>query len=525
MTRNLLLFFILSLWACKTIYMNSGNPPEPYRPLFHFTPPQMWMNDPNGLVYYEGEYHLFYQYYPEATVWGPMHWGHAVSTDLVHWQHLPIALFPDSLGYIFSGSAVIDWNNTSKLGKSGKPPMVAIFTHHNMDGEKAGTHDFQFQSLAYSNDKGRTWTKYPGNPVLPNTEKIRDFRDPHVRWDADSKQWILVLAAQNHVKIYGSPDLIHWSHLSDFGENLGAHGGVWECPDLLPMTVENIYPVSSPNEKKWVLLQSLNPGGPNGGSATQYFVGRFDGKNFTLDPDFAPLAANGKAMWLDWGKDNYAGVTWADIPASDGRTLFVGWMSNWEYATKVPTKTWRSAMTLPRSLHLKRYPEGLRLTSEPIKELEKLRTKPTELNMADFIGMVDLSSTIDASSMELQLEVETGLPGELSIELSNDLGERYIIGYNAARNVFFSDRSQTGKHDFSETFAAKRTEAPRLTSNKHLSLHLFFDVASCELFADGGLTAITEIYFPTHNFSKIKLQSNRSCSVQLKGYSLQRASK
>ena len=235
---------------------------EPHRPTFHFTPPEKWMNDPNGMVYYAGEYHLFYQYYPDSTVWGPMHWGHAISKDLVTWEHLPIALYPDELGYMFSGSAVIDWKNTSGFGKDGQPPMIAIFTHHEPKGAASGTSKtFQYQSIAYSNDKGRTWTKYAGNPVVPNPG-IKDFRDPKVIWDDATDQWVMVFAAWDHVKFYGSPNLKDWTHLSDFGKEWGTHAGVWECPDLFPLIVKG------KGEKKWVLLQSLNPGGPNGGSGT-----------------------------------------------------------------------------------------------------------------------------------------------------------------------------------------------------------------------------------------------------------------
>ena len=289
---------------------------EPHRPTFHFTPPEKWMNDPNGMVYYEDEYHLFYQFYPDSTVWGPMHWGHAISSDMVTWEHLSIALYPDELGYIFSGSAVIDWKNTSGFGKDGEPPMIAIFTHHEPEGAKKGTKTFQYQSIAYSNDKGRTWTKYAGNPVIPNPG-IKDFRDPKVIWDDDSDQWVMVFAAWDHVKFYGSPNLKDWTHLSDFGKEWGTHAGVWECPDLFPLIVKG------KGEKKWVLLQSLNPGGPNGGSGTQYFIGDFDGKNFIIDGEFAENFKQDTTVWLDYGRDNYAGVTWSDIPQSDGRKLFI----------------------------------------------------------------------------------------------------------------------------------------------------------------------------------------------------------
>ncbi|MCB0705541.1 MAG: glycoside hydrolase family 32 protein [Saprospiraceae bacterium] len=471
---------------------------EPHRPNFHFTPPGKWMNDPNGMVYYEGEYHLFYQHYPDSTVWGPMHWGHAVSKDMVNWEHLPIALYPDSLGYIFSGSAVIDWNNSSGFGKEGRPPMVAMFTYHNMEGEQAGREDYQYQGIAYSNDKGRTWTKYSGNPVIPNPG-IKDFRDTKVIWDATREQWLMVLAAWDKVIFYASTDIKNWTKLSDFGQHYGAHGGVWECPDFFPMTVKGT------DTQKWVLLLSLNPGGPNGGSATQYFVGDFDGKTFTLDPAFAedvavPEGEQGnpsQGIWLDYGRDNYAGVTWSDAP--DNRRLFMGWMSNWNYAQVVPTASWRSAMTLPRELSLVGTESGYRLLTPPVKELESLRSTRVEIPAA---GSIPFYETGTELVLEFALSAENGTA---VIELRNTLGEVYQIGFNLESNQFFSDRTHAGKSDFSELFASNIHYAPRASSNPKLKMHLYFDVASAELFADGGSTNITDIFFPNADFSEAKL--------------------
>ncbi len=504
--RVVFLLFIWSLLGCGVATKQTPGTAEPHRPKFHFTPASHWMNDPNGMVFYEGEYHLFYQYYPDSTVWGPMHWGHAVSRDLVHWEHLPIALYPDSLGLIFSGSAVVDWNNSSGFGKDGKPPLVAIFTQHLMEGEKAGRNDFQYQSIAYSNDRGRTWTKFQGNPVIPNTDKIRDFRDPKVIWDDASGQWVMVFAAYDHVKLWGSSDLKHWTQLSDFGREWGAHTGVWECPDLFPMTVEET------GEKKWVLLQSLNPGSPNGGSGTQYFVGNFDGKTFTLDSVFSKAVENGNAMWLDWGRDNYAGVTWSDIPREDGRRLFLGWMSNWGYAQVVPTQRWRSAMTLPRELTLRNTHSGLRLFAQPVRELGALRSAEYAMENVALRDVLDITDRLGFSpaSMEAVLEIE--LPGDtaadFSMVLSNARGEAYRIGFDGVKNEFYSDRTKAGKHDFSSVFAQKRDTAPRPGHSRTLNLHLFFDVASCELFADGGAVAMTEIFFPTENFSTVQLTAS-----------------
>lgn len=249
---------------------------EKYRPQAHFTPPEKWMNDPNGMFYLDGEYHLFYQHNPDASVWGPMHWGHAVSRDLVHWEHLPIALYPDEQGTIFSGSAVVDWNNSSGLGSVDNPPVVAFYTYHNPELEKQGRIDFQTQAMAYSLDKGRTWQKYADNPIIDNPG-IRDFRDPKVMWHEESEQWIMALAQKDHIGFYSSQNLKDWELESVFGEDIGSHGGVWECPELIRM------PIEGTDEYRYVLLVSIMPGGPNGGSATQYFVGNFDGKRFVLD--------------------------------------------------------------------------------------------------------------------------------------------------------------------------------------------------------------------------------------------------
>ena len=503
-------YFILTLFSTLVFFTsckqdtNTSNAPvadvdhysDLHRPQYHFSPPEKWMNDPNGMVYYEGEYHLFYQYYPDSTVWGPMHWGHAVTKDLVHWEHLPVALYPDSLGYILSGSAVVDWNNTSGFGQNGKPPLIAIFTHHDPAGERAGRIDFQYQSIAFSNDNGRTWTKYDGNPVIPNPG-IKDFRDPKVIWDEGSNQWVMVFAAADMVKFYGSPNLINWQFLSDFGKTYGSHGGVWECPDLFPMKV------AGDGAVKWVLLLSINPGGPSGGSATQYFVGDFDGKKFTLDPTFAAQVMAEKAVWLDWGRDNYAGVTWSDIPKEDGRRIFMGWMSNWDYANVVPTKKWRSAMTLPRELSLVKTAAGYRLLTKPVAEMAANRGSYSKLETTRPKGKLALPASVQfpQSQMEVLLEFE----GHLTVELSNANGELYRIGYDAATNEFFSDRTKSGQFDFSRSFAGEVVKAPRVSENPLVSMHLFFDVASAELFADGGETVMTNIFFPTTDFNKAEL--------------------
>ena len=502
----------LLLAACSPAVPDDKNPSsgsayytEPHRPQLHFTPDSMWMNDPNGMVYYDGEYHLFYQYYPDSTVWGPMHWGHAVSRDLVRWEHLPIALYPDSLGLIFSGSAVVDWNNTSGFGQNGQPPMIAIFTQHLMAGEKAGRNDFQYQSIAYSNDRGRTWTKYEGNPVIPNPG-LRDFRDPKVTWDAGSNQWIMVFAVRDHATFYSSKDLKHWEHLSDFGQEWGSHGGVWECPDFFPVKVEGS------GVQKWVLLQSINPGAYNGGSGTQYFVGDFDGRKFTLDPGFAPAVrpySSGveQAVWLDYGRDNYAGVTWSDIPPSDGRRIFIGWMSNWDYAQSVPTGVWRSASTLPRSLTLRETPEGLRLAAQPVKELESLRKAEKVFDIGSLEDekelTADLGFPVGPMEIACDFQLSNGSRPAFSLVLSNSKGEVYRIGYDGTKNAWFSDRRLAGDTEFSSNFAQAVHYAPAPDIRENQSMRVFFDVSSAELFAADGRINLTDLFFPTEDFNRL----------------------
>ncbi|QDK81337.1 glycoside hydrolase family 32 protein [Spirosoma sp. KCTC 42546] len=465
---------------------------EPHRPQYHFTPKAHWMNDPNGMVYYKGTYHLFFQYYPDATVWGPMHWGHATSKDMVHWQEQPIALYPDSLGYIFSGSAVVDVNNTSGFGKNGQIPLVAIFTHHDPKGEKQKSDRFQYQSLAYSLDEGKTWTKYAGNPVLPNPG-ITDFRDPKVRWFAPQKKWVMTLATKDRVTFYSSPNLKTWTKESEFGHDLGAHGGVWECPDL--------FPLDHNGKKTWVLLVSINPGGPNGGSATQYFVGDFDGSTFK------PYSKDTK--WMDFGADNYAGVTFAN---TGDRTILMGWMSNWQYATVVPTSSWRSANTVPRELGLNEVNKELFLTSKPVNELDALSGQRFVLKNQTVKGQYDLTAKTKNETGLFKLDLSTQNTNDFSIVLTNEQGNELTIGYDKGANVYYIDRSHSGKTDFEKGFG-KRHTAPRLSSASKVSLTLLADVASVELFADSGLTVMTDIFFSDKELNKLSIKSTKGISL------------
>ncbi len=447
---------------------------EAFRPQFHFTPKSGWMNDPNGMVYYEGEYHLFYQHYPDSTVWGPMHWGHAVSKNMIEWEELPIALYPDSLGMIFSGSAVVDWKNTSGFGTPEAPPLVAIYTYHDPVGEKAGRDDFQTQGIAYSVDKGRTWKKYDQNPVLKNPG-IRDFRDPKVSWNDTSNQWVMTLAVKDHIEFYSSPDLKKWNKLSEFGKNIGAHGGVWECPDLFPLT-------DAEGNTRWVLFVSINPSGPQGGSATQYFVGDFDGKNF--------ISQDTVTRWIDYGADNYAGVTWSDIPASDGRRLFIGWMSNWQYANVVPTQAWRSATTLPREVVLNKRADAYELKFIPVKEITDIQGEA-----ASFTGSATLANPLSL------IEFDVDDSQEFILTLSNAENEKVVI--EVKQGVLTFDRTVSGVIDFNADFPA--VHQVFVGDIKIKTIRLYVDLASIELFINDGERVLTEIIFPINPYHQVQL--------------------
>ena len=391
---------------------------------------------------------------------------------------------------------------------------MAIFAYHDPVRAQAGTDDHESQGIAYSLDAGRTWTKYAGNPVLPNLERRRDFRDPEVFWHQESRRWVMVLAVRERVELYASPDLKSWSYLSAFGDGWGAHGGTWECPDLFPIQVEGS------GETKWVLIQSLSPGGPQGGSGTQYFVGDFDGTTFTLDPSFAQTLRREQAVWLDWGRDDFAGRTWYGIPRDDGRRIFIGWMSNWDYAQEVPTHPWRSAMTVPRTLRLERTAIGYRIFAVPVRELTALRGRSARIPGMAIEGVVDVTGRIGfpVTSSEIVLEMgrDATRRADFGVELSNARGERYRLGYEAATDRFYSDRSEAGDNAFSPAFADKVHWAPRLDQDGVIRLRLLLDVASVELFADHGATVLTDTFFPTQPFDRIALYS-KGGTVRLVG--------
>lgn len=494
MTKLTYIFFITLLVACSNAQKpaNTSYYNEPHRPQIHFSPEAHWMNDPNGMVYFNKQYHLFYQYYPDSSVWGPMHWGHATSTDMIHWNHQPIALYPDSLGYIFSGSAVADVNNTSGFGKDGKVPLVAIFTHHDPKGEKAHTSTYQNQSIAYSLDDGKTWTKYANNPIVKNPG-IKDFRDPKVSWYEAGKKWIMTLATLDDITFYSSPNLKDWKKESEFGKEVGAHGGVWECPDLFTLDYNG--------QKVWVLIVNINPGGPNGGSATQYFTGQFDGSKFT------PYQTD--TRWLDYGPDEYAGVTWSN---TGDRKIFLGWMSNWQYANRVPTSPWRSAMTIPRELGLEKIGEKYLVTSRPVAELNNLSAasiKDQNINATKY----DLTAKAGKITGPYKIQLSSDKIEDFSFTFSNNAGEQLVVGYEKLNNAFYIDRTKSGKVDFEKGFAARHT-APRFSNNQNIDVTMIVDNASIEVFADNGLSTMTEIFFPSEIYSNIQVQSPSNFQIK-----------
>ena len=465
----------IAFLACLTTLQAQKLYDEPYRPQVHFSPMTSWMNDPNGLVYIDNTYHMFFQYFPDSTIWGPMHWGHAVSKDLMHWKQEGIALYPDSLGYIFSGSVVIDSMNTSGFGTKAKKPMVAIFTQHDPTGEKAGTSFFQNQSIAYSMDNGIHWQKYNGNPVV-KTPGLKDFRDPKVSWNTEQKKWIMVLAAGDRVMFYSSGNLKEWKKESEFGSGTGAHGGVWECPDLIPFVADG--------KKIWLLIVSINPGAPQGGSGTQYFTGEFDGHQF--------ISNDTLTRWMDYGADNYAGVSFSN---TGKEKIFLGWMSNWQYATKVPTIKWRSAMTIPRVLGLKKIGLHYFTTMTPVS------MKP--------LGTSTKLSTENKINLKAPYKIDFSIPDlhAFTIICSNSLGQELRIGFDEDKNAFFVDRTKAGKSDFDPHFAAIHY-APRIAKSKKSKLTVILDKSSLELFADDGLTCMTEIFFPEQPLNEWRTEAN-----------------
>ena len=430
---------------------------EQYRPLYHHTPAYGWMNDPNGMFFKDGVWHLYFQHNPYGSQWENMTWGHSTSTDLIHWTFQGDPIQPDAWGSIFSGSSVVDKNNTAGFGENA---IVALYT-------SAGEN--QTQSMAYSTDNGKTFTKYDGNPII--TSNVPDFRDPHMFWNEDIKKWNMILAAGQQMNIYSSDNLKDWKFESSFGAEYGSHGGVWECPDLMKMKVRGT------DKEKWMLVCNINPGCPFGGSATQYFVGDFDGHKFTCEskPEVT--------KWMDYGKDHYATVTFDNAP--NGRHVALAWMSNWQYANQVPTMQYRSANSIPRDLGLFEYKGNTYCSVTPSEEITAARSKKPSKSLSEACEMV------------------VNLKGDATITLSNSKGEKVVMTYKAKDETFSMDRTLSGKTDFSSDFAAITTAPVYGKMNK---LRIFIDKSSIEVFDNDGKMAMTNLVFPTRPYDKVTIK-------------------
>lgn len=460
---------------------------ETYRPAFHHTPLYGWMNDPNGMVYKDGLWHLYYQWNPYGSKWQNMTWGHSSSPDLIHWNHHSAAIEPNGLGTVFSGSCVLDPANSAGFGENA---IVALYT-------SAATS--QIQSLAHSSDNGNTFEIYPGNPVITQESEARD---PNMFLNAETNEWNLLLAhALDHeMLIFSSPDLRNWTLKSAFGKGLGAQDGVWECPDLFKL------PVEGSDMEKWMLICNINPGGPFGGSGTQYFIGDFDGTTFTPDTD-----ADGNVItkWMDYGKDNYATVSWSDAP--DSRRTVIGWMSNWQYAAEVPTSQFRSANTLPREVGLFKGDDGqIYASSSPSPELEALRGHTTlkkKTYTAGKSGKTFQLPTENGGICELLLTIDPRKASDVILTLSNAAGDKTVMTYNPADATFSFDRRESGLTDFSQDFPAVTT-APAFNNGGKLSLRIFIDKSSIEVFGNDGKFAMTNLVFPTTPYTTLTVAAN-----------------
>jgi sucrose-6-phosphate hydrolase SacC (GH32 family) len=466
---------------------------QPYRPQFHFSPQQHWTNDPNGLVYFEGEYHLFFQYNPFGDLWGHMSWGHAVSRDLIHWRQLPVAIPEENGIMIFTGSTVVDEHNTSGFCTHGHACMVAIYT--GFTAKSNGKPSLQTQNIAFSNDRGRTWSKYSGNPVIDL--HMSDFRDPKVFWSAQSNQWIMAVSLPNDHKIalYGSPDLKNWKSMSEFGP-AGAIAGQWECPELFEVPVEG-----KAGESRWVLKVGLNPGALQGGSGEQYFIGRFDGREFKNDN---PASLT---LWTDYGKDCYCALTFNNLPATH-TPVMMGWMDNWQYAAKLPTSPWRGQMTLPRKLSLHETADGIRLFQVPVDELQDLASAKLAVSgLTDSkINMAFAATPLNkAHTYRLRSTVNLGKAAEAGWKILVADGTYTLIGYDKQRSIIYVDRTHSGTVAINEDFPA-RLEAP-LALQGPLSFDLIVDRSSVELFADHGAVTMTNLVFPNEGATTIEFYS------------------
>ncbi|MCC8113790.1 MAG: glycoside hydrolase family 32 protein [Bacteroidales bacterium] len=446
--------------------VNPSGYDEAYRPQFHYSPAQNWINDPNGLVYLDGTYHMFYQYNPYSADWGNMSWGQATSTDLIHWEEKAVVLTPDALGDVFSGCCVIDKNNTAGFGANA---MIAIYTANG---------DHQQQALAYSTDGGNTFERYANNPIISNTDRS-DFRDPKVFWHEATQRWIMALACGYEYKIefWSSTNLKSWQKLSDFSSPIAACNlGQWECPDLISLDYNG--------STVWVLIVSVNPGGPNGGSGTMYFVGDFDGSAFTADSGSYP-------KWIDYGPDNYAGVTWSNLP--NDRKVLIGWMNNWNYAGASPVSPWRSAMTLPRELSIVEFDGELYLSSKVVSEIDNIAGEwATVENGADFpsVGPCQLQATIPVTESS-------------TLILSNDKGEQLELEINPTAGLLLAKRnSSTGETSFSSAFSLPSVKSLLNCDSNEIVLNIYIDQSSVEILSSTGLTVSTLTVYPSKTYHR-----------------------
>jgi fructan beta-fructosidase len=473
---------------------------EKYRPRFHFSPAINWCNDPNGLVYHNGEYHLFYQHNPFGNVWGHMTWAHAVSKDLIEWKHLPIAIFEEKDTMIFSGTCVVDKNNTSGFGKNvrlttlnknnkvgqEKPPMVAVYTGH-IEGVN------QSQHLAYSLDDGISWTKYNKNPILDLHKK--DFRDPKIFWYEPKSYWVMALMfpVEHYVQFYSSKNLKDWKYLSNFGP-AGDTSGVWECPDLTQVPIEEL-----PGKKKWLLQTSQN-------ASMQYFVGEFDGIRFISENKGV------KILRPDYGPDYYAAIAYNQLPA-DHLPTAIGWINNWNYANDIPTQPWKGAMSLPRTLSVKKVKDEWLLLQQPVAEIKKLRTNPLEMKNRSITGTKRIAK--ESNQFEIQLTYQPSA-GNSGIRLACGSNSYFEIGYDAIKKTVYIDRSKTTETAFNKNYAAlSRFETPVALKNKNLKLHIFYDHSIAEIFVNNGEAVLTAQLFSDDSNNGIQLFSNGGASSLL----------
>lgn len=475
-----------------------------YRPEYHHTPLYGWMNDANGLVYKDGEYHLYFQYNPYGSKWGNMHWGHSVSKDLVHWQHLDPAIARDTLGHIFSGSTVIDKNNSAGYGKDA---MIAFYT-------SASDEHGQIQCMAYSNDNGRTYTKYEKNPILTPFDGLKDFRDPKVFWYEPAQKWYMIVSADKNMRFYSSTDLKQWEYLSQFGEGYGVQPNQFECPDFIQLPVDG-----NKDNMKWVMIVNINPGCPFGGSATEYFIGDFDGKEFKCDTD------KSVTKWLDFGKDHYATVCFSN---TGDRIIAVPWMSNWQYANVTPIRQYRGANALPRELSLYTKNGEIYMAANVVKETEALRKSTRNIESLSVEGETVIDSITDGlnSGVELEMDIVPGKAQTVGFDIMNAKGEKTKIYLDLKSGRAVMDRTESGliafgekaEPHFKENHDRRKTEsindindfalgtwAPlSLCEGKSYHLNVFVDKCSVELFVDGGRIAMTNLVFPTEVYNSLR---------------------